>query len=178
MRTKQFNAEVIFAEDPLVAVGSSDIDSLIKQARQNERGRMRLCAHNDVDSSLHEMFIVHQKGAYVRPHKHLRKVESFHVIEGSVDVVIFGAEGDITRVVSIGDYSSGKAFYHRLSDPSYHTLLIRSDLLVFHEVTNGPFRNSDTEFPAWAPEEADGAAVAAFMTQLDKDARKFLAGEN
>ena len=28
------------------------------------------------------MFIYHSKGAYIRPHKHLNKEESFHLISG------------------------------------------------------------------------------------------------
>ena len=160
----------------MVAVATGDIDRLKKLAQGNTRKRMRLCTHDDVADSLHEMFIVHEKGAYVRPHKHLGKVESFHVIEGTVDVVVFDDQGSITKVESVGDYSSGKAFYHRISDPSFHTLLIRSDVLVFHEVTNGPFNGEDTGFPWWAPKDTDDNSVRVFLTELDSKIENFLSG--
>lgn len=158
----------------MVAVGPEDIDRLKELAQENSRKRMRLCTHDDVADSLHEMFIVHELGAYVRPHKHLGKVESFHVIEGAVDVVVFDDQGNITKLEPVSDYSSGKAFYHRISDPSFHTLLIRSDVLVFHEVTTGPFRNEDTEFPPWAPKDIDGNSVRDFLTELDGKIENFL----
>ena len=74
------------------------------------RSRIRLCAHPDVNDTLHEMLIVHEKGTYVRPHKHLNKTESVHIIEGSVDVVIFDDDGNITDVIQMGDYKSGRNF--------------------------------------------------------------------
>ena len=85
------------------------------------------------------MLIVHERGAYVRPHKHPAKTESTHIIEGLVDVVLFEDDARIERVISMGDYASGRAFYYRMDVPVFHTLIIRSDVLVFHETTNGPF---------------------------------------
>ena len=40
-----------------------------------------------------------------------------------------------------------------MSDPINHMLLIRSEFLVFHEATEGPFLREKTVFPEWAPEE-------------------------
>lgn len=35
------------------------------------------------------MLIVMAKGSYIRPHKHKNKSESFHIIEGLLDVIVF-----------------------------------------------------------------------------------------
>lgn len=174
MRIKQFNEEVFFADEGIVKVGRRDIEFLKEKARYNERKRIRLCAHKDVDDKLHEMLIVHTKDTYVRPHKHLNKSESFHVIEGSVDVIVFDEDGSIIEVIRMGDYLSGRRFYYRMSDPYYHTLLIRSDFLVFHETTNGPFKKSDTILAPWAPDETDSAAVKEFMEHLAQAVESFL----
>ena len=56
---------------------------------------------------LHEMLIVHQRGAYVRPHKHPGKMESTHVVKGLVDVVLFDDDGSVRRTIRMGDYASG-----------------------------------------------------------------------
>ncbi len=164
----QQNAEVLYTKDALTTADQSDIESFKQLSSRNPRERIRLCTHLDQADSLHEMLIVHEKSAYVRPHKHLGKSESTHIIEGLVDVVLFDDDGRIERVISMGDYASGKTFYYRMATPIFHTLIIRSDVLVFHETTNGPFDRSTTIFAPWAPEDADVKSVVDFMSNLDR----------
>jgi hypothetical protein len=45
-------------------------------------------------------------------------------------------------------------------------LLIKSEILVFHEVKTGPFNRSDTVFAPWAPQENSPAEAREFMRQL------------
>lgn len=174
MRVKQFNEEVLFADDRSVKVGCRDIEFLKERAGYNERRRIRLCAHKDIDDILHEMIIVLKKDAYIRPHKHLTKTESYHIVEGLVDIVIFDEIGNIVEVVRMGSYSSGLVFYYRTSGPYYHVMLIRSDFLIFQETTNGPFKRSDTIFAPWAPEESDSAKVKEFTERVAKAAEDFI----
>ena len=174
MRLTQFNEEVFYSDDKIVKVGPGEIELLKQKARSNKRRRVRLCAHRSTDDKLHEMLIVHTKDAYIRPHKHLNKTESFHLIEGVVDIVIFDDEGAINEVISICNSSPSCLFYYRMSDPYFHTLIIRSEFLVFHEVTNGPFDRKQTVFAPWAPDETDSAAQAAFLKQLSQSVDGFL----
>jgi cupin fold WbuC family metalloprotein len=120
------------------------------------------------------MFIVHTRSTYVRPHKHLGKSESFHVLEGRADVVIFDDEGHIVEVIQTGDYGSRFPFYYRLSTPLFHTLLIRSAFLLFHESTGGPFVRSDTQFAPWSPDESSKPETVAFMERLEELVAPFL----
>ena len=177
MRTREFNEEVLFADDRIVEVRREDVGVLKWRAEANQRKRIRLCGHPGVDDALHEMFIVHRKDTYVRPHKHLNKVESLHVIEGSVDIVIFDEGGNVVRVSRLGDYSSGWPFYHRLGEPLYHTLLVSSDTLVFHETTTGPFMAEDTAWAPWAPEASDGTGQTAYLKRLSHAVDHFLSSE-
>jgi cupin fold WbuC family metalloprotein len=172
MRAIKLNDEVLIAQGPIVEIERADICALKEQSLRNERQRIRVCAHLGVEDRLHEMFIVHKKDTYIRPHKHLHKSESIHIIEGSADVVMFDDAGGILEVVRMSDYTSGCKFYYRLAEPYYHTLLIASELLVFHEITNGPFRRSDTIFAPWAPEESDAAGRAEFMRRLAHSVEK------
>jgi len=55
-----------------------------------------------------------------------------------------------------------------MEEPVFHTLIIRSDVLVFHETTNGPFDRKDTVFAPWAPEDDDVDSVSIFMADLDR----------
>ena len=174
MRLTQFNEEVFYSDDKIVKVSRGDIDLLKQKALSNKRKRVRLCAHRDVSDKLHEMLIIHTKDAYIRPHKHLDKSESFHLIEGVVDVVVFDDEGNITDVINMSDSSSPHVFYYRISDPYFHTLVIRSDFLVFHETTTGPFDRIQTVFAQWAPDESDGEAQTVFLRHLLQSVQDFL----
>ena len=166
------NPEVLYAGEGVVTVDADTISALKEGALHTERRRIRLCTHPGVDDRLHEMLIIHERGTYVRPHKHLGKSESFHVIEGHADVVVFGEDGRVAQVIPVGEYGSGRMFYYRMAEPLFHTLLIHSDVLVFHETTNGPFRREDTVFAPWAPEERDTAGVASFLAEVEKAVRR------
>jgi cupin fold WbuC family metalloprotein len=168
-----YNEEVLYTDESIIKVKSQDINQLKNQAALNKRKRIRLCTHRDTTDRIHEMLIILPRSTYIRPHKHLNKIESFHIIEGSANVIIFNEKGDIINVIPMGNYASERNFYYRISDPYYHTVYIITDFLVFHETTNGPFKRSDTVFAPWAPEENDKFAVNEFMEQLTKSIELF-----
>ena len=170
----QHNEEVLYSKDALTIVEQSEITELKLLSTNNLRNRIRLCTHLKEIDLLHEMIIVHDKTTYVRPHKHLGKSESTHIIEGIVDVVLFDDDGMIAQVIAMGDYASGKPFFYRMATPIYHTLIIRSDFLVFHETTNGPFDKRTTIFAPWAPEDTNFNAVDNFVVELKERVRKKL----
>jgi cupin fold WbuC family metalloprotein len=166
-RARSESAEVRYATDAIVVVDAGDVAGLKRAAEENARRRIRLCAHHSTDDRVHEMLIVHARDTYVRPHKHVGKSESFHVIEGDVDVVVFDDGGQVADVIRMGAVPSGRPFYYRIADALFHTLLIRSEVLVFHETTAGPFQRADTVFAPWAPEDGDDAAVRSYLAELE-----------
>lgn len=163
---KEISKEILYAEGEIVTLDSQTIEFLKEKAKKNKRKRVRLCMHKDTDALVHEMIIVHSNGTYVEPHKHINKSESFHVIEGLVDLFFFDEDGKVIKITSMGDWSSGKVFYHRISGPIYHTLIVKSDIVVFQETTRGPFDRSNTVWASWAPIEGDEKAIKVFMDQL------------
>jgi cupin fold WbuC family metalloprotein len=112
------------------------------------------------------MLIVLPRNAYVRPHKHIGKIESFTILEGEADVLLFEEDGTVRQRIYMGCLSSGKTFYYRLSRPVFHTLVVRSEFLVFHEVTEGPFRTEKTVFADWSPDERDVSSSSAYLAGL------------
>lgn len=160
--------EVLYPAEDVVLVDSADLAEFKRLAMRNPRKRIRLCTHRAPSDGLHEMFIVHTSETYVRPHKHIGKAESFAIIEGRVDVVLFHDDGSIRQVVRMGEPGSGLPFYYRLSDPIFHTLLIRSEILVFHEVTQGPFLREQSVFAEWAPLDGDSDWFQNLNAQLDR----------
>lgn len=167
IKVRRENVEVLYPDEDFSVVSSGDIEELKRLAVLNPRRRIRLCAHRTPSDKLQEMFIVHMRGCYVRPHKHLNKVEAMAVIEGAADVVLFNEDGSIRDVFPVGGVGSGKVFYQRLDQPTYHTLLIRSEFFVFHEITEGPFIRENTTFPDWAPAD-EGEASLRYINGIEQ----------
>src|SRR5579864_1112978 len=138
MKWIQQNSEIYQAQSNIVKINSQDISKLKNTVLETKNKRVRICAHQNSDDVLHEMLIVIAKSSYVRPHKHINKSESFHMIEGQLDVIIFDDEGNILEIIPMGNPASGENFFYRLSTDHFHSLVIKSDFVVFHETTNGP----------------------------------------
>ena len=154
--------EIYSASSDIVSIDKKDIHDLKKKVMQCPNQRIRICAHQASDDRLHEMLIVITQSSYIRPHKHQHKSESFHLIEGLLDVLIFNDQGDIIELIEMGDVLSGKKFFYRLSSSYFHTLVLRTDLVVFHETTNGPFVKEHTVYAPWAPDQSDHDAKKVF----------------
>jgi cupin fold WbuC family metalloprotein len=172
MHIRQCSPEVYVAEGPLVKVSRGDIEFLKKQLGNAPRGRVRLCAHSNAEDPLHEMMIALSRWTYIRPHKHRGKSESFHVIEGRLEVVIFDEGGELRDVIELGESSSGRNFFYRMAEPEFHSLILRTDPVVIHETTNGPFQAGDAIFAPWAPEE--GGAGVDYLRRLEDRVNEFL----
>jgi cupin fold WbuC family metalloprotein len=160
------NSEVYHSKEDFFSLSKEDINRLISLAKNTTRGRVRYCSHSSGQESLHEMFIVHPKGAYVRPHKHLEKIESMLVIDGEVDYVMFDNDGNVDNVVKMGNYESKKSFYQTIRKDKFHTLVIKSEWLVFLEITNGPFDKENTVYAEWSPKESDTLSVEVFLNKI------------
>lgn len=162
----QASPEVFYSERTFLTVSAAEIAWLKNEAARLPRRRARLCAHPDPSATLHEMVIVHGHMAYVRPHRHLDKAESLHVLEGTVRALLFDQDGGIVDVVDMGPFGTGRPYFYRMPQGIFHSLLISSDWLVFHEATEGPFDPARTEFPSWAPDGSDATAVDHYMADL------------
>jgi len=160
--TRQESPEVLYATGATAAVDDSDIAELKRLAALNPRRRCRICFHSGPDAALHEMLIVHEKGAWVPPHKHLGRDESIHVVEGSALLITFSEDGGVAETVRLGQNGD---IYCRLPGDVFHTLLIESDWFVFHETTLGPFIPLNTVFAPWAPKEP-GEQAGLFTDHL------------
>ncbi len=156
MALVQTSPEVFLAEGPISTIGNEDIEVLRQAVRKTPKGRARINAHPGSDDELHEMIIAIEPGSYIRPHKH------------PGNIVVFSEAGNIERIVSLAAKGGRHPFYYRMSTPHFHTLIIRSDLLVVHEITNGPFLPTGTIYAAFAPEEDDSAKAAVFQADLVK----------
>ena len=158
--------EVLASTGDVVTVNRQDLEGLKRAAAASPRKRFRLCAHQSVVDDLHEMVVVLSRETYVRPHKHLGKSESFHLVEGELLVVLFDEAGAITQVIAMSPPTGGGSWFYRLSASRYHAVMPLSEMVVFHETTNGPFRREDTVWAPWAPAEEDRGLAEAYVSDL------------
>ncbi len=161
--------EVYYTEDHVFTLTRDMLVFLVSTASNNARKQSRLCAHFDSSSSLHEMIIVHHKGNFIPPHKHLKKVESFHMIRGELAVVIFSEDGKISHVIYL---SEKKDVYYRLRENVFHTVVPLSEYVIFHEVTNGPFIKGDMITSPWFLEN-DDRSILKYQNKLNTDIASF-----
>lgn len=165
---REESPEVLYTKGDVAVLSPQDAEILKSKASGNELKRMRICTHANHLDPLHEMLICLGRGSFIQPHRHIGKSESFHVVEGLLSVVLFTNDGEISQVITLGEYAAGHQFYYRLSSPFFHTVVIHSETAVFHEVTNGPFRTEDTQYPTWAPHQHDFHNVQKFLHDLNR----------
>jgi len=151
MKFIKVKPDLYLLNEKILSINYDDIEFLKKQVSNSDKGRVRINLHPNSEDLLHEMIIAISPNSYIRPHIHENKSESFHIIYGDVDIVIFDELGNITDVLELSANNIQKPFYYRMSVPKFHTLIVRSDLLVVHEITNGPFIENQTIYSNFSP---------------------------
>ncbi len=172
----KMSPEVLVASGDVTVIGTDDLFVVKQMALASPLGRARICTHLQSTDTLQEMLIAMVRGRYIRPHAHRGKSESLHMVEGELTVVLFGNDGRIQRLVDLSANGS-QDLYYRLAAPTFHTVVLRTQLAVFHETTNGPFIPSDVDFPIWSPDERDSIGASAFFDQLLEDVGEFRRSE-
>jgi len=161
--------EVFHNRDDVALVDETWITLLKARALQTPLRRSRLCLHRAADDVVQEMIIVMCKDVLVRPHRHKAKTESFHMIEGILDIVLFDDKGGTEKIARLGPLGSGHIFCYRLCVSQFHAVLPLSEFVVMCETTTGPWVQDDAEFAPWAP--TDPIALRVFLEDSVKRAR-------
>jgi cupin fold WbuC family metalloprotein len=157
---------IFYTAAPVVTADGGLVDFLKAAAIRVPSKRARLCAHPRPDAVQHDMLVVSHRDTYVPPHRHLSKTETMAVIEGEALAVLFEPEGGVESALPLGPLGSGRAFFYRMPERRYHSLLVNSDYIVFLESTLGPFRREDSEDAPWAPAGLDGDGGRLFNAAL------------
>jgi cupin fold WbuC family metalloprotein len=166
LKLKKRGEGVYVADEPIVSVGKKEIDFLKQECRDKQQTQIALCPYQDTQNALHEMFVVNIGTTYARPNKHPNKDQSFHVLEGEADFILFDDEGKIIATIPLCDYESGRQFYIRVPANVFYTVIMKSDTLVVHEVAHGEYKKSDLIPAPWAPKETDQTGAASFLDRL------------
>ena len=155
-----------FCEENIIEIGQEQLGKLKEAARQDLMKRARLCLHHNHEDTVQEMVIVFHRDSYVRPHRHKNKSESFHIIEGALEVIFFDDEGNVDRRVCMGSKGEQNTFLYRLASDRWHTVAPQTEFVIIHETTSGPFVRGDTEFAPWSPDDGDEDGIKTFMQNI------------
>jgi cupin fold WbuC family metalloprotein len=153
-------------------ITESLFDMVADLAAASPRRRMNHNFHTGPEDNPHRFLNVLLRGTYVRPHRHSdpAKAESFIVLEGAADVILFDDKGAITARHQLGSESAeGHLWGVDLPPGLWHTIVARTDRVVCFEVKPGPWQPAnDKEFAAWAPAENHPAAAAYGESLLEE----------
>ena len=149
LSVRKVNEEVWYSQQLHIQLNQVVLECLKVIARQNERNRVRICTHISPENTLHEMIMVYFKGAHLKPHKQYNKTISYTILEGEVDLVFFDEIGKEIKIIEMGEMSSKKKYFIRTSTSQFRAMRPKSEFLVFHEITNGPFVTNDTIYATW-----------------------------
>ena len=89
-----------FNNKNILSIGNKEIQYLKKKSILSPKNRYRICLHNNTNHLTQEMVICINGFSYIRPHKHPKNIsESYHLIEGALDVYILDNSGKIINSV-------------------------------------------------------------------------------
>ena len=152
-------SDAVYRISDSIEIGQSHLKFLKEILTELSLPRVRICLHEGNSSPVQEMIVCLRKGSYIRPHSHMSRAESGHVIEGNADLIFFNNCGDPTERIRFGLKNN---FHYRIPAGIIHTQIIHSDVFIFKEVLPGPFTRDDTFFPEWAPGETDFTQISLF----------------
>jgi cupin fold WbuC family metalloprotein len=150
-------------------ISSGLFETVADRALASPRRRMNHNFHASAEDNPHRFLNVLLRGTYIRPHRHSDppKAETFLVLEGIAEVILFDDRGVITARHSLGaETAEGRVWGVDLPPGVWHTILPRTDRAVCFEVKPGPWQAaSDKEFAPWAPLE-DSPSAAEYCRKL------------
>jgi cupin fold WbuC family metalloprotein len=142
------------------------IAELLSRAFASPRKRTNLYLHHELSGPTNRFLNAGIAGTYVRPHRHrIGKWELLSVMQGSVDVMTFSADGAVKNRVSLS--AAGANLVVEISGGVWHSIVFRAPGAVVLEIKPGPYEPLlDKEFANWAPSEDDPAAPS-FVARLE-----------
>ena len=140
---------VIRNNQDTIYIDRKKLEELKILAQKDPNKRARICLHKNDEEMVQEMIIAFCKDSYIRPHRHIDKSESYHIIEGRIEIIFYNDNGiEIDKVV-LSDKIDEHPFLFRISNSAWHKVVPKSDFVIIHEVTKGPFNKNSSEFADW-----------------------------
>lgn len=134
------------------------VQSLVEKYRLSSRRRHRFCFHQNPSVDLHDIVICYDSTSYIPPNKHVGKVESLLVIQGSLDFFLFNDKGQVYDYRHLSSNSSTDPFYIRVPPNTWHGLrAVGPTPCIIKETISGPYDPSTLQWAPFAPSETEGS---------------------
>ena len=155
-----------FCRNQPVKVDNQLIRELTTMSNKIAPKNLRLCLHSSPDALFHDMIIFERHDKYYRPHKHLTKGETFHILEGDMGVFSFDDLGNILDACVLNAKDN---IIYKVAVDTYHAVMPLSPLVIYHESKPGPFAGEgESVFPTWAPDGNDIDETEEYIRRLKK----------
>jgi cupin fold WbuC family metalloprotein len=146
---------ILHMTDEVATIDAATIRRMRDLALASPDGRARLCLHHSESDPAQEMIMALTSDNCFPVHRHRDKAESYHILEGSLGIAIFEDEGRVRSRSLLSTTIAGAGTVLRISPMLWHAVLPLSPVVIFHEVTAGPFRAGQSEFAAFCPENIE-----------------------
>ncbi len=151
-----------------ILINQKLLSETTEKAKQTDRKRINYNFHTDYSDPMNRMLNALEPGTYCRPHKHEDpdKREVFLVLKGTMAVIFFHPNGEISEIVKL---CPAEGSYGVEVPPGvWHTLVSLESGSVAYEVKDGPYiQMNDKNFALWAPEEGSKEAPSYLQTLID-----------
>jgi len=134
-----------FPRQDVIVLGEQELQKLKKAVHESPLRRARYCLHHSWNDQVQEMVIVLHRESVIPVHRHVGKSESFHLIDGEMEVIFFDDDARRTGSIKLGGAGSELPFLYRLSGDCWHTVRPLSEYVVYHETIAGPFIAAEIE---------------------------------
>lgn len=133
---------------------------LLEETMKAPLKRARINFHTSSSDLVQEMIICMHISTAIDVHSHINKSESFHIIDGTIAVVLFedNSFNVLDTIYLSSDPSIAPSFY-RLNANYYHLVVPLTEYVFMHETTTGPFQRSlEKQQTIWS--SLEGVAMA------------------
>jgi cupin fold WbuC family metalloprotein len=132
------DSNVIINDSEVFVLHEETLDELKVIALAHPFLRARVCLHESIDNKVHEMIIVAHRDGNMPAHRHPSdKPESYHMIDGKLQISIFNNDGSVKENILLSSDAHPKMY--RITGGIWHQPIPLTEWAVYHEVATGPF---------------------------------------
>lgn len=140
------------------------LDQTSEKAKESPRLRMNYNIHSELNDPVNRMLNALEPGTFLPPHRHYTpyKNESYLVLRGELDVLLFDDDGNLIRRETLnpdkGNYGID------IPGEMWHSMIVKQPDTVIYEVKAGPFTPvAPEDFAEWGPATDDPEGINAFF---------------
>lgn len=132
------------------------INNIKDEYYKSEKKISRLLVHNSPEDNVQEMIICFGKSSLIFPNCSHGKSESLNILEGKMKLINFDDNGKVTNKYDMEPLGkSSDPFMYRFNKCEWHTMVAMSDIVLVHEILEGPFEAPKSENPNWIPKDQE-----------------------